>query len=130
MLIISVRGHCLHNRNTNQGHPDDEPSYLRHKQNKRRVEIRSIISTNREMDLLLDHRIISGPVPSRPISESYADTAFFFFTLDNSVYQLTRGKCIDLRENSVLLKIKLEESALVNVNKYRCSLKSIHLGVN
>ena len=29
-----------------------------------------------------------------------------------------------------MLKVKLKESALVNVNKNRCSLKSIHLGVN
>ena len=34
----------------------------------------------------MDHTIISRPVPSSPISRSYADTAFTISYFDNSVY--------------------------------------------
>ena len=56
------------------------------------------------MDLLLDHTIISSPVPVGGFPDSYyADTAFTILTLDNnSLYQFT-PKYIDWREYPVLL---------------------------
>ena len=48
---------------------------------KRRVETSNSVtsSTTRELDLLLNQRIIFNPVPSRPIFETYTDTAFTIF---------------------------------------------------
>ena len=66
------------------------------------------------MDLLLDHTIISSPVPSRSISDSYAFTAFTILTLDSSVYQFT-PKCIDLREYPVLSTLTKADSFYFHV---------------
>ena len=58
----------------------------------------------------------SRPVPSRPISRSYTDTAFTISYFDNSVYQVT-PKCIDLERTSVLLTLTKGDSSSFTFNK-------------
>ena len=62
----------------------------------------------------------------RRLGPSLAKHSSKFNTVDNMNVSHTVDDI-----DTVLLKVKLEESALViNVNKNRCSLKSINLGVN
>ena len=80
MMIHGVRGHCL-GPTAGMLIKDSLTQVGYHQQNKRRVETSSSVtsSTTRELNLLLNQRIIFSPVPSRPIFETYTDTAFTIF---------------------------------------------------